>query len=67
MISEERIRTIIREEISNLLDAVGKKVGVPEYLETEKMEDAMVAIVRTVAENEAKEAVNTHENYYDVH
>lgn len=66
-LSEERVRTVVREEISNLLDAAGKKVGVPEYIETEKMEDALVAFVDTIATNEATAKIKDHEDYYDVH
>lgn len=64
LLSEDAIRRIIREEMSNLLDAVGKKVGVPEYMEAEKMEDAFVSIIETAAEKSANTKVYDHEEYY---
>ena len=57
-LTEENIRRIVREEISNLLDAAGKKADVPVSLEAEKMEDALVTIVRTVSKEEATVIVN---------
>lgn len=61
-LSEDRIRTIVREEMSKLLDAVREKASVPEYYVTEKMEDAVIAIVDHRAELEATKAVSTHED-----
>lgn len=61
--SEERIRTIVREEMSKVIDGAREKASVPEYLDTEKMEDALVAIVETVATNQAYEKVNEHEDH----
>jgi hypothetical protein len=64
-LSENDIRRIIREELSAFLDSAGKKASVPEYMKTEKMEDALVSIIKTVAENEANEVVNKHEDGFD--
>lgn len=64
-LSEDDIRRIVREEMSNLLDAVCKKADVPSYLPTEKMEDALVSLVETVADEKANDAVNKHEDGFD--
>lgn len=64
-LSENDIRRIVREELSALLESAGEKVNVPEYMKAEKMEDALVSIVKTVAENEANEVVNKHEDEFD--
>lgn len=65
-LTEDRIRTIVREEMSKLIDAVREKSFVPEHYDTEKMEDALIAIVDHRAERRAKDDVNSHEsNYHD--
>jgi hypothetical protein len=61
-LSEERIRTIIREEMSEIIDGARKKACVPEYFDTEKMEDALVAIVNHLSETKMDDAVNSHYN-----
>ena len=63
-LSEERIRTMIREEMSKLIDKTREKVNLPEYYDTEKMEDAIIAIVEYVSEQGATDKVRDHENYY---
>jgi hypothetical protein len=60
-LSEDRIRTIVREEMSKLIDAVREKASVPEYYDAEKMEDAVIAIVEHVSEEKAEEKVQDHE------
>jgi hypothetical protein len=64
-LSEERIRIIVREEMSEVIDGARKKACVPEYFDTEKMEDALVAIVNHLSETKAGDAVNSH--YEDSH
>jgi hypothetical protein len=61
-ISEDRIRTIVREEMSKLIDAVREKSCVPEYYDTAKMEDAVIAIVEHISDSKANEVVNKHED-----
>jgi hypothetical protein len=63
-LSEDDVRRIFREELSNFMDAARKKANVPEYLydDLETRETALVTIIRTLAEHEAKEAVNTYED-----
>lgn len=63
-LTEDDVRRIVREEMSKILDAAGKKVEVPEYLKTGPLEDALVSIIDTIATNEATEKVNSHEDYY---
>lgn len=63
--SEERIRNLVCEEISNFLERTGEEVNVPEYAVAESMESAMVAIIQTVAEKEAATKVHTHEEYFN--
>jgi hypothetical protein len=63
-LSEDDVRRIFREELSNFMDAARKKANVPDYLynELEKREESLVAIIETIAKNEANEAVNTYED-----
>jgi len=63
-LSEDRIRTIVLEEMSKVLDATREKACVPEYYDTEKMEDALVAIVDHLSEKKAEEKVDTHEDRF---
>jgi hypothetical protein len=63
-LTENDVRRIVREELSNFMDAARKKAGVEEYLDFEKMEDALVGIVEHVSKEAATEAVNDHENRF---
>ncbi len=64
-LSEDRIRAIVREEMSKVIDAARVKACVPDYFDTEKMEDALVSIVDHLSEKKAGDAVNSH--YDDSH
>jgi hypothetical protein len=61
-LSQHAVRLIVREELSNLLDDVGKKVGASNLLQLEKMADAFVGIVDQVARAKAVEAVDDHKD-----
>ncbi|QJD49969.1 hypothetical protein SEA_CRICKO_86 [Streptomyces phage CricKo] len=65
--TEENIRRIVREELSKVIDETREKATVPDYVDTERMSDALIAICSTISEKAAKEEVNRHEDYYDVH
>ncbi|QJD49805.1 hypothetical protein SEA_CLUBPENGUIN_81 [Streptomyces phage ClubPenguin] len=61
-LSEERIRTLVREEMSKVIDGARAKACVPEYLDTERMEDALIAIVEHLADAKGDDKMNSHED-----
>lgn len=63
-LSEERIRTIVREEMSKLVDSVRETACVPAYFDTETMDKALVAIVDHISDKKSNDAVNSHEDNF---
>lgn len=61
-LSEDNIRVIVREELDRFMDELGKKAGIPQYMETERMVDAMVSVVETVSKKVANEEINKWED-----
>jgi nitrogen regulatory protein PII-like uncharacterized protein len=64
-LSEERIRIIVREEISKLVDDLCQKAVLPESLQAEEMVDALAAAVKEIAKDSAQERVEQHEQYHN--
>lgn len=48
-VSEERIRTIVREEFSQFLDKLCEKAGLDKEVQTLVMSDAMYAVIENIS------------------
>ena len=63
-VSEERIRVLIQEELTKFVTKARKDVGVPEYYGEVDLVDKLTSIIGYMAEVQARETVNAHE---DIH
>lgn len=55
-LSEDRIRTIVREEVSKVVDALCERIGLAEDVQTMETADSLHTALEAVANN----AVNAH-------
>lgn len=64
-LSEERVRTIVREEMSKLIDEARAEAGVAPYYDTETMSKTLIAIIDHLSERKVSEGLNSHEDGFE--